>query len=87
VTLDSHWKVMSPAVVVLALLVSPPAHAYLGPGGAVTGIGTLLALLAALVAAVFGFLWYPIRRLLRFRKDASKARADKQLPPDEGPDA
>jgi len=42
-----------------------PVLAYLGPGGALSAIGSFLALLAAVVLAVIGFVWYPIRRLLR----------------------
>ncbi len=39
--------------------------AYVGPGGALSAIGSFLALIAALLFAVVGFLWYPIKRLLR----------------------
>lgn len=38
---------------------------YVGPGGALSAIGTFVALLAAVVLAVIGFLWYPLKRLLR----------------------
>ena len=39
--------------------------AYLGPGGALSLIGSFLALLGAVVFAVLGFVWYPLKRLLR----------------------
>ena len=42
--------------------------AYLGPGAAVSSIGALLAAIAGIIVAIFGFLWYPIRRLIRRRK-------------------
>jgi hypothetical protein len=38
---------------------------YIGPGGALSAIGAFLALLAAVVFAVVGFVWYPLRRLFR----------------------
>jgi hypothetical protein len=41
---------------------------YIGPGGALSAIGTFLALLAATLLALLGFVWYPIKRLLRARK-------------------
>ncbi|MEZ5965919.1 MAG: hypothetical protein R3F56_18940 [Planctomycetota bacterium] len=41
---------------------------YIGPGGALSLIGSFLALLAAVVFAVLGFVWYPIKRLLRRRR-------------------
>ena len=42
--------------------------AYIGPGGALSLIGSFLALLAAVVFAVLGFVWYPLKRLLRFMR-------------------
>jgi predicted lipid-binding transport protein (Tim44 family) len=41
---------------------------YIGPGGALSTIGAFLALLAAALLALLGFVWYPIKRLLRSRK-------------------
>jgi predicted lipid-binding transport protein (Tim44 family) len=41
---------------------------YIGPGGALSTIGAFLALLAAALLALLGFVWYPIKRLLRGRK-------------------
>lgn len=39
--------------------------AYGGPGSIVSGIGALLAVLAAVAAAVVGFFWFPIKRLIQ----------------------
>tara|TARA_B110000305_G_scaffold242020_1_gene319125 strand:- start:3131 stop:3334 length:204 start_codon:yes stop_codon:yes gene_type:complete len=41
-----------------------PALAYLGPGGAVSSIGALLALIGAVLLAVIGFVWFPLKRML-----------------------
>ena len=41
------------------------AYAYLGPGSAVSAVGTLIALLAAILIAIIGFVWFPIRRMMR----------------------
>ncbi len=41
---------------------------YIGPGGALSAIGSFLALLAAVFLALLGFVWYPIKRMLRARK-------------------
>lgn len=47
---------------------------YGGPGSVISGIGALLAALAALAAAVFGFLWFPLKRLARkLRSDDEEA--------------
>jgi hypothetical protein len=44
------------------------AFAYVGPGAGLSVIGSLLAFVAAIVVAIFGFLFFPIRRILRRRK-------------------
>ena len=57
------------AFLVTALTVAPdPALAYVGPGAGLTAFGTVLALVAAVGLALVGFVWYPVRRLLRGRK-------------------
>ena len=38
-------------------------YAYGGPGSVISGIGTLLAAIAAVLAALFGFIWFPLKRL------------------------
>lgn len=50
--------------------------AYIGPGGGLAAIGTLLAVVVGLMAAVFGFLWYPIKRMLRRKDDATATRKE-----------
>jgi hypothetical protein len=67
------------------LAVSSPAHAYIGPGGAASAIGTVLALLAAFIMAVFGFLWFPIRRLLRRRRQARMSESASPDVPETAP--
>lgn len=54
------------AVAAMTLLSVPrAAHAYGGPGSVVSGIGALLAAVAAVGAAVVGFFWFPLKRLIR----------------------
>jgi hypothetical protein len=61
-----------PALLIACTLVltvlAAPASAYVGPGAGLSAIGSVLALLAAIVAAIFGFLWYPIKRMLRKKR-------------------
>ncbi|MEM7489245.1 MAG: hypothetical protein AAF390_09000 [Pseudomonadota bacterium] len=51
-----------------AILFPQAALAYVGPGAGLTAIGTMIALVAAILLAVVGFVWYPIKRMLRARK-------------------
>lgn len=57
-----RWFTLSTPLI-MALACSP-AHAYLGPGGAVSSIGALLALVGAVLLAIIGFVWFPIKRML-----------------------
>lgn len=64
------------AVPALALL-PDTAAAYVGPGAGLTAIGTVVALFAALGLALVGFVWYPVKRLLkRPAPAAAPARRD-----------
>ncbi|MFB6231616.1 MAG: hypothetical protein ABEL04_10720 [Salinibacter sp.] len=59
-----HRAVITTIAVGIVFLVSPDAvHAYGGPGSVISGIGTLLAAAAAVLAALFGFVWFPLKRL------------------------
>ena len=75
-----------PFIILIALgllLLSPdPAHAYIGPGGGISALGALLALIAAVALAFLGFLWYPIKRLLRKRRESAAARAEAEVKSD-----
>jgi|RhiMetdeSRZDD1v2_1073273.scaffolds.fasta_scaffold3221382_1 hypothetical protein len=59
------------AIIALALLTAfyllapPVASAYVGPGSGLTVIGAALAFLGSIVLAIIGFVWYPVKRLLR----------------------
>ena len=57
------------AVLALGLLASSdPALAYMGPGAGLTMIGSLVALVSAELAGIFGFVWYPLKRLFKRKK-------------------
>lgn len=49
------------------------ALAYVGPGAGLGAIGTVLALIGAVLLAVFGFVWYPIKRMLAKRRERAAA--------------
>ena len=40
------------------------AFAYIGPGTGLSAIGAFLAVIASVAVSIFGFFWYPIKRLL-----------------------
>jgi|SoiMethySBSTD1v2_1073268.scaffolds.fasta_scaffold2644203_2 hypothetical protein len=58
------------------LLMPGVADAYIGPGVGISAVGSFFALLGAIVFAIVGFIWYPIKRLLRAvrrKRDTAKA--------------
>lgn len=61
-------RVAGTLLLALALIYPAVAHAYVGPGAGLTAIGTMIALTLALVLAVVGFVWYPIKRLRQKRR-------------------
>lgn len=53
-------------LLVAAVLFAPDAAlAYGGPGSVISGIGAFLAAIAALLATLFGFIWFPLKRLYK----------------------
>ena len=63
---------MALAAVILAA--PSPASAYVGPGSGLTVIGAALAFVGGIFLAIVGFIWYPVKRLMRrARRDAPEA--------------
>lgn len=40
-------------------------YAYGGPGSVISGVGALIALIVTIIVSIFGFLWFPIKRLYK----------------------
>ena len=55
-------------VFVATTLVALSAHAYIGPGVGAGAIATVLGLLGALLMAVVGLIYFPIKRMIKKRK-------------------
>lgn len=61
-----------PALILALVTVPTLAQAYIGPGAGISAIGAALALIAAVFFAIVGFIWYPVKRLLRKRMPSEK---------------
>ena len=68
---------MRTLIFVLAWLIPSAAYAYIGPGAGISAIGSLLALIAAVLLAIVGFVWYPVKRIMKNRRKARTEAADK----------
>ena len=55
-------------VLPILLLMTLPASAYIGPGMGGGVIAVVFGILAAIFMAIFGFIYYPIKRWLKRRK-------------------
>ena len=61
-------RAVLPAALLLAL--TPlPALAYVGPGAGISMLGALIGVVAAILLAVAGILAWPIRAMLRKRRE------------------
>ncbi len=60
----------------LVIVVQRPAMAYVGPGTGIAALGALLAIIVGVIAALFGFLWFPMKRLLKQRQEAANRTQD-----------
>ena len=75
-------RVISFSLLTALFLAAPQtAFAYVGPGAGLAAIGSVLALVGAIVLAIVGFLWYPIKRWRRSRAEKAVGcdAADKTL--------
>ncbi len=63
-------------IVVWGLLFPVPAAAYIGPRTGLSAIGTLIAFIAAIIVAIFGFLWYPLKRILKRIKQSKSHQTE-----------
>jgi flagellar biogenesis protein FliO len=63
-------------VLFLACGFPQPAMAYVGPGTGMSAVGVFLAVAVGVVIALFGFVWYPFKRLLRTWKKCIAVKKD-----------
>jgi hypothetical protein len=71
-----HTGILMAGIAALLLAFPEPAMAYIGPGGGMSAIGVFLALAAGIIAALLGFVWYPVKRLIRKVKQSQRPAPD-----------
>ena len=70
------------AVAVCLLSLATSAEAYVGPGMGLGVISAVLGFLTAILLALAGMVWYPVKRMIRARRGASPgARRQRRVPP------
>lgn len=51
------------------------ASAYVGPGLGLGAIGAVVGIVATILLAILGIIWYPLKRILK-KNDSTKARGE-----------
>lgn len=73
---------LSILVIIISQMIIPQCvWAYVGPGAGISAIGTVVAFIGAILLAIVGFVWYPIKRLLRKvrKKEANGAQMQDEV--------
>lgn len=65
-------------ILISLLLASTSAFAYVGPGLGLGVLGAIFGAIAAVLLAIFGIFWYPIKRLLKKKKGPEAESKDAQ---------
>jgi hypothetical protein len=55
------------------LAIPAPANAYIGPGSGLGAVGVTLAILVGVFLLLAGFVWYPLKRMIKSRKAQREA--------------
>ena len=62
---------------VIFFLITTSSFAYLGPGVGGGVIAATLGIIVAIFAALFGLIWFPVKRLLKKRKERKDQQQNK----------
>jgi hypothetical protein len=55
-------------VFIILFIIMSPTYAYIGPGMSGGLIATILGIIGSIFLAIFGILYYPIKRFIKNRK-------------------
>ena len=71
-------RVSAPVLLLCVMCYPLAAQAYIGPGAGLSAIGTLIGVVGAVLLAIVGFVWYPVKRMLKGRKKAKENALEKE---------
>lgn len=75
---SSSFISLSICVLLWIVLVQQPVLAYVGPGTGIAAFGALLAIIAAVIVAIFGFLWFPLKRLWKKQRQQAETKTTQE---------
>lgn len=66
-------------IIVVVLILQPQnLLAYVGPGTGMSAIGTFIAFVLGIFVAILGFIWYPVKRILKRKSKEPDQVKDKE---------
>ncbi len=63
---------------VIGMLLAGSAHAYIGPGAGLGAIATLIAVVLGLILILVGFVWFPLKRYLKNKRQGGSASGESE---------
>ena len=61
----------------ILILIENTAFAYIGPGMTGGVFAATMGIIVAIFAALFGLIWFPVKRLLKKRKEKADLKKNK----------
>lgn len=59
-------------LIIILLLIFKPVSAYIGPGMGGGVVAAILGIIGAILLALFGIIYYPIKRAIKNKKQKTK---------------
>ena len=65
------------SLILILILIENTAFAYIGPGMTGGVFAATIGIIVAIFAALFGLIWFPVKRLLKKRKEKADLKNNK----------
>ena len=65
------------SLILILILIENTAFAYIGPGMTGGVFAATIGIIIAIFAALFGLIWFPVKRLLKKSKEKADLKKDK----------
>ena len=64
-------------VSIIFFFITIPSYAYLGPGMGGGALAAVLGIIVAVFAALFGLIWFPLKRFIKRKKEKKDKEPNK----------
>ena len=61
-------------LILIFFFICSPSYAYLGPGFSGGMIAATIGIFVAILAAIFGLIWFPLKRLFKKKKEKNNIK-------------